>query len=128
MTVSDELTDDRYDEIIDKARASFRRHMGSVRGQTITPSDDMLWHVAQVAWDAALAKREAVAVAVPSAHEMLLAIAADAYRSWNEDRDMRVGKILKALASPAFAIAYRKDIAELHDLLAASQQAAKEGQ
>ena len=76
----------------------------------------------------ALAKREAVAVpvAVPSAHEMLLAIAADAYRSWNEDRDMRVGKILHALSSPAFAIDYRKDIAELHDLLAASQQAAKE--
>lgn len=71
--------------------------------------------------DAALmvaAKKAATPPAAPVAenyaHRLLTAIAAEAYREWDADNDMRVGKILRALADPVFAQNYRQDIEELH--------------
>lgn len=42
-------------------------------------------------------------------------VAAEAYREWDGDNDVRVGKLLKAMAEPSFARNYRADIAALHN-------------
>ena len=51
----------------------------------------------------------------------LCKLAAEIYSEWDEGNDPRVGKMLRALAEPKFAAAYRADIAELHAALAAQQ-------
>lgn len=41
-------------------------------------------------------------------------VASEAYAAWDSDHDMRVGKLLRAMADPAFAKVYRSEIAALH--------------
>jgi hypothetical protein len=41
-------------------------------------------------------------------------VAAEAYEHWDNDREMKVGKILRAMADPDFAKSYGKKYAALH--------------
>lgn len=41
-------------------------------------------------------------------------VAVEAFEAWDKDDDARVGKLLRAMADPEFAKAYREDVACLH--------------
>ena len=50
----------------------------------------------------------------------VIALAAEAHSAWDQDNDMRVGKILRFLSDPS-ARGYRKDIDVIHDTLKAAE-------
>ena len=53
MTTDNEFD---FDAIIDKAKASFNRHLSVIKGQQMTELDDPEWHIANEAWQAATAE------------------------------------------------------------------------
>ena len=50
--VKDSVTDALIDQIESAARASFRRHRGSIRGQQLTAADNYDWHLLHAAYQA----------------------------------------------------------------------------
>ena len=46
-----EITDDLIEAIESRAEQSFRRHHSGVRGQLVTPADDLSWHIIHVTRD-----------------------------------------------------------------------------
>lgn len=50
--VKDLVTDALIDQIESAARASFRRHRGSIRGQQLVAADNYDWHLLRAAYQA----------------------------------------------------------------------------
>jgi hypothetical protein len=48
------LTDALIDQIESAARASFRRHQGSIKGQILTAADNYDWHLLHAAYQAGI--------------------------------------------------------------------------
>ena len=48
------LTDALIDQIESAARASFRRHQGSIKGQILTATDNYDWHLLHAAYQAGI--------------------------------------------------------------------------
>ena len=63
------LTDTLIDQIESAARASFRRHQSSIKGQILTAADNYDWHLLHAAYQAghAAAKAETAAAGEPVA-------------------------------------------------------------
>ena len=54
-----EITDDLIEAIESRAEQSFRRHHSGVRGQLVTPADDLSWHIIHVTRDVLATAQEA---------------------------------------------------------------------